>query len=116
MSSTPSVDAATAIDQAPFGRAQKRIVFLCALIAMLPASNVRPASQGRARLRHSSVEVLMGSNSIRGGNATRYRYANSAARPSLIVHEWHPWALRPRLTPGVLFNETLENRAVDTGR
>jgi AAHS family 4-hydroxybenzoate transporter-like MFS transporter len=35
MSSTPSVDAATAIDQAPFGRAQKRIVFLCALIAML---------------------------------------------------------------------------------
>jgi AAHS family 4-hydroxybenzoate transporter-like MFS transporter len=35
MPSTPTVDAATAIDQAPFGRAQKRIVFLCALIAML---------------------------------------------------------------------------------
>ena len=35
MPSTPSVDAATAIDQAPFGGAQKRIVFLCALIAML---------------------------------------------------------------------------------
>jgi AAHS family 4-hydroxybenzoate transporter-like MFS transporter len=35
MPPTPSVDAATAIDQAPFGRAQKRIVFLCALIAML---------------------------------------------------------------------------------
>ncbi|KWT83552.1 MULTISPECIES: MFS transporter [unclassified Variovorax] len=35
MPATSSVDAATAIDQAPFGRAQKRIVFLCALIAML---------------------------------------------------------------------------------
>ena len=35
MPATPSVDAATAIDQAPFGGAQKRIVFLCALIAML---------------------------------------------------------------------------------
>ena len=35
MPATPSVDAATAIDQAPFGGAQMRIVFLCALIAML---------------------------------------------------------------------------------
>lgn len=35
MSATTTVDAVTAIDQAPFSNAQKRIVFLCALVAML---------------------------------------------------------------------------------